>query len=66
MAKKIIKKKSRYTTLVGVKASNIRALIRKGWTIGQIAVEYGCSRITIYRRFGDEIKGLSPVGRRYN
>lgn len=65
MAKRNVKK-SRFTALVGVKASNIRALIRKGNTIGQIAVMYGCSRLTIYRRFGDEIKGLSPMGRRYN
>lgn len=59
------KQKTRKTKLVGVKASNIRALIRKGNTITGIARVYGCSVKTIYARFGAEIKGLSPAGRRW-
>lgn len=49
---------------VGLKASTVRRLIRSGMTVGEICLQYEISRPTMYKRFGPEIKGMSPRGRR--
>ncbi len=60
MSKKIV---SKYTKAVGVKASAIKALVKQGYTIGQIAAKYKISRVTLYKRF-PEVKGMSSHGAR--
>lgn len=60
MSKKTV---SKYTKAVGVKASQIKALVKQGYTIGQIAAKYKISRVTLYKRF-PEVKGLSSHGSR--
>ena len=64
MAKIVKRSTNRTRVAVGLKASTIRRLIRSGYTIGQIAEQYGTTRMTLYRRFGDEIRGLSGHGAR--
>lgn len=58
------KSKPRQYKAVGLKASTVRRLIRSGLTIGQIAKQYDITRVTLYKRFGAEIKGLSKRGPR--
>lgn len=58
------KQKNRLKKAPDLKASTVRRLIRTGMTIVQICAQYEISRVTLYKRFGDEIKGRSPRGRR--
>lgn len=62
-AKKSVKKAAR-GKLAGVTAGSIRARIRRKETVTAICASLNVSRKALYAKFGDEIKGLSPRGRR--
>lgn len=61
MSKKIVTKPGK---LAKVKATNITGLLRKGYTVGQVAKFYKVSRVALYAKFGDAIKGISGRGSR--
>jgi len=51
------------SVMVGVKATEIKKLLKDN-TLAQVAEKFGCTITTLYNRFGDEIRGLNPRGRR--
>lgn len=56
--------RKRLRVAVKLKASTIRRLIRQGKTVGQIADKFRCTRMTLYRRYGKQFKGLASKGNR--
>lgn len=49
-----------------LKACTVRAFIRRGNTLRVTANHFGFKTIkSLYDRFGDEIKGVAPKGRRW-
>lgn len=60
MSKKIVVRGK----LAAVKASNVRKLLRQGYTVGQVAQYFKVSRVALYAKFGEEMKGISGRGAR--
>ncbi len=48
----------------GLSRSVLRRLRAQGLTVGQIAAKYKTTRMTIYRRFNDTVKGTLASYRR--
>lgn len=57
MAKYASKKKVAGAIGKGLTKSVLRRLRAQGLSVGQIAEKYGTTRMTIYRRFNDTVKG---------